>query len=42
MFYNGLGATNQFMINATACGALMTKTPGATYALLAKLASSSY
>ncbi|XP_023892547.2 uncharacterized protein LOC112004530 [Quercus suber] len=41
-FYNGLGATNRSMVDATAGGALMSKTHEAAYELLEELASNNY
>ena len=41
-FYNGLGATNRSMVDATASGALMSKTHEAAYELLEELASNKY
>lgn len=40
--YNGLGATNRFMIDATTGGTLMSKKPEAPYTLLEELASKNY
>lgn len=41
-FFNGLGATNRFMLYATVGGALMRKTAKEPYGLLEELASNNY
>lgn len=41
-FYNGLGATNRSMIDATVVEVLMSKTPEVAYGLMEELASNNY
>ena len=41
-FYNGLGSNTRTMIDATAGGTLMEKTPDASYELLEEMAFNNY